>query len=108
MPWPLDEFDDPFEDDEEEGSFIWGCGYCDLVFNFDPGITKCPSCNKPIKKVETYDKALHFSVRYSGQYLFQTTFWGSRHSQLVIYTVFDEESNFQIPNDLFRHPGANN
>ena len=35
-----------------------------------------------------------------------TKFWDSRHLQLAKYTVFDEESDFQVKNEQIRRPEA--
>ena len=37
-----------------------------------------------------------------------TRFWDSRPFQLSTYTVFDEESDFQVKNTQIRHPEAKN
>ena len=34
------------------------------------------------------------------------TFWDSRHIQVAIYTVFDEESEFQVKNKQNLEPGG--
>ena len=38
--------------------------------------------------------------------MFLANFWDSRHFQLATYTVFDEESNFQVKNEEIRRPEA--
>ena len=44
-----------------------------------------------------HDEKWHFSVRGSGKFLvFPTTFWGSRHFQLAVYTVFGDDAYFQF------------
>ena len=40
-----------------------------------------------------------------GRY-FGTGIWDSRHSQVAIYTVFDEESEFQVENKQILDPGG--
>ena len=37
---------------------------------------------------------------------FWTRIWDSRHSQVAIYTVFDEESEFQVENKQILDPGG--
>ena len=39
---------------------------------------------------------------------FWIKFWDSRHIQVAIYTVFDEESEFQVKNSQILQPGGNN
>ena len=39
--------------------------------------------------------------------VFSIKFQDSRHAQLSIYAVFDEESDFQVKNTEFRRLGAN-
>ena len=46
------------------------------------------------------------SLFFGGRVLIK--FWDSRHIQVAMYTVFDEESEFQIKNREKLQPGGKN